>query len=185
MIPWMTRMSPFDTAEDLATDHLVVTAEMSHRLFRAMVYQETDLSVDWDRHPVMAGWLGYEVALALYVGATVAEATRRGVGMTRLVLRAADAVRQLRVGDADVVFTPPPWWEDTDVLRSHRSNLMRTRPGDYGDAWKGITPDLPYLWPFVDDDGGYELKLSKHDKQLIADGERSLPKSMKAKVTNA
>jgi hypothetical protein len=77
----------------------------------------------------------------------------------------------------------PPWLADTDVLLSHRSNLVRRWPG-YAAVFPRTPANLPYLFPFVDDEGGYTLNVSKAEQQMLRTGARTLPKSIQKKVVN-
>jgi hypothetical protein len=178
---YMTRISMLDTMQDLDVNLLVTANRSADRLFRSMVFPDTAEVAD--THPVMRMWTGYHVAVAAY--ATAAEAVMVGHGIhtgSASRLRAG-VVRQLRA-DEDDPFVMPPWHEDTDVLRSHRSNIMRRWPADYADVWPKTPERMPYLWPFLDDEGGYALFVSKHDKELLAKGERKLPKNIAEKVEN-
>ena len=175
MITWMTRMSYLDTAADLDSDMLMQLAQESSELVREM------LTVGENQSPTVRMWQGYEVALAAYSASMEVELATRGV-FTHLHLETATLIRDLGRSD-DNEYDAPPWLEDADVLRSHRSNLVRRWPEQYGNSW-AKTPELwPYIWPFVSD-GGYVLMLSKHDKKLLASGERVLPKKIIERIEN-
>ena len=175
----MTRMSLFDSAEDLQLNELAVAAEESEKLFYAMIGME-----DGDDHqaPSYKMWSGYETALAGYATACYAVLVSHGIHSGVRSARMAQAVAQLRQAGDPAPLVLPPWVSDTAVLKSHRSNLMRRFPDSY--SWKGTPARMPYVWPFVDEDGGYTLNLSKHDKQLLADGERALPKDIERMINN-
>lgn len=181
MMTWMTRMSFLETAADLDTDLLVQVVSEGTELFQSMVfgiYENLD-----PNDPVQKGWYGYEIALAAYVVAAEAELISRGVS-SHAHLEIAQTIREIKQGGDDAVFDKPAWVEDPDVLRSHRSNLARRWPKSYGDSWKGTPANMPYIWPFVDEQGGYRLMLSKADKALLASGERSLPTTIKKRIEN-
>jgi hypothetical protein len=57
---------------------------------------------------------------------------------------------------------------------------MRRWPSTY--SFPRNPKDMPYLWPIVDDDGGYTLRLSKYDRELLAKGERSLSKNILERI---
>jgi hypothetical protein len=178
MITWMTRASFLDSAADMHTDHLAQLLHEGSDLLGGLVYgvyEEQDPG-----QPAGKGWYGYEVALAAYLAAANAELSTRGVS-DHHHLAIANIVQDLRRTDT-VEFDKPAWIEDTDVLRSHRSNMMRRWPKIYN--WKGTPPNMPYVWPVVDDGGGYTLVLSRHDKALLASGDRKLPSDIKNRIEN-
>jgi hypothetical protein len=178
MITWMTRASFTGSAADLKTDHLVQIIRDGCDMFGGMIYGTyEEQSPD---QPAARGWYGYEVALAAYLAAASVELSTRGV-MEISHLSLVESVRDLRRTES-ATFTKPAWTEDTDVLRSHRSNITRRWPKLYG--WKGTPLNMPYIWPIVDDNGGYTLVLSKHDKALLASGERKLPTDIKKRIDN-
>jgi len=177
---WMTRMSLFDTAADLEVDLLATAHEDSVRLFNALVYQNDEELTD--SHPLVRMWQGYHVAVGAYNAALAATMAQHRISFGTRALKVAGVVRQMR-GDAPDPFVMPPWVEDADVLRSHRSNIVRRWP-EYDGVWPKTPERMPYLWPFVDGEGGYELYLSKYDKEQLAAGERALPDSIKKRIVN-
>jgi hypothetical protein len=179
MMTWLTRMSLLDTMEDLETPLLAQVAKESHDLEHAMLVGKPNVP---DTHPLVRMWAGYEVALAAYCSAACVELNRRGVG-TGLHLAMSQLIAELRRSEP-APFEQPPWLFDTDVLRSHRSNMVRRWPSDYADKWSGTPERWPLLWPFTDEDGSYALFLSGYEKKLLAAGERTLPKSIREKVEN-
>lgn len=179
MMTWMTRMSFFDTAADLEVDLLATSYYDSVGLFDFLVYQEGDLA---ENHPAVRMWQGYHVALGMYAAATASTLVVHGISVGLETMKMAGAVEEMR-REEEQPFVLPPWIKDTDVLRSHRSNIVRRWP-EYADVWPGTPERMPYLWPFVDDEGGYSLMVSKHDKQALADGDRALPKTIAKKVAN-
>lgn len=185
MMTWLTRMSLLDSVEDLNTPLLAQVATESHELLHQMLTGralDDELEIP-DNHPVSRMWLGHEVALAVYCSAASAELNRRAVG-NGMHLSVVRLITELRRSE-DATFEHPSWLFDTDLLRSHRSNLARRWPTEYGQKWSGTPERWPYLWPFpTDEDGSYGLFLSGHDKKLLASGERVLPKSVQQKVEN-
>lgn len=179
MMTWTPNMSLFDSVAALELDQLAVALVESESLFNELVYDEPRQDIGAAPVPLRLMWLGYEAALAGYVAACSASLVAYGVGSSTLSLGVAQAIVALR-RDEETPMVMPPWLTDTDVLRSHRSNLMRRWPDSY--SWKGTPLQMPYLWPVVDDDGGYKLKLSKYDKGLLASGERVLPKSIAGRI---
>lgn len=181
MITYLTRMSFLDTASDLDLRALAQQYKEGQDLFSDMVYDSTTV-VD-AAHPVRRMWAGYEVALGVYVQCMGVELTKRGIIRGVGLLEGSNPIVELR-RDFGAEFEVPPWFEDTDVMRSHRSNLVRRYPKDYAGKWQGTPASMPYLWPVVDDEGGYKLMVSKFDKALLASGERQLPATIKKKVSN-
>ena len=180
MMTWFTRISILDSLEDLELPQLAVAAQEAEALFYEMVY-----GVDHDElgpapKPLTMMWTGYEPALAAYAVAANAVLVRYGVTSGIRSLEIANTVQELRRDGDPMEFVSPPWMEDIDFLMSHRSNLMRRWPESY--SFPRNPKDMPYLWPIVDDDGGYQLKLSKYDRDLLAKGERSLPKSVMERI---
>lgn len=181
MILYMTRISMLDTAADLYDDLLLQQIEEGYMFFLEMIgmspEEPNEANVALSRV-----WEGYEIALGAHIAALCAEAHTRGLPRNEH-LDIKNMISQMR-REEDTPFEVPLWFQDLDVLRSHRSNLVRRWPQRYGDMWKGTPFNWPYLWPFSEDDGDYELMLSKHDKALLKAGKRSLPKSVKDKVAN-
>ena len=176
---WLTRKSFLDTASDLETDLLAQTEDESFGLLLAMLTSDDEEIV---KHPLYKMWTGYEVALAAYEASLAVELATRGV-YTFKHLESATIIQKLRRTEP-AEFEFPSWLEDIDVLRSHRSNMARRWPSEYAGAW-GKTPELwPYLWPFVNSKGGYEIFVSKQDKNMLISGERQLPKSVRERVQN-
>lgn len=181
MITYLTRLSFLDTADDLADQQLIQQHDEARNVFNSMVYDEPLEGLPAN-HPLRKMWEGYEVALAAYTVCMALELTKRGYIAGLATNRVAGPVREMR-RDYGVEFEVPPWFEDTDVMRSHRSNLIRRYPAAYGAAWKGTPANMPYIWPIVTEDG-YDLLLSKGDKALLASGERELPAPIKRKIKN-
>lgn len=176
---WLTRMSIFDTFDDMEADLLATQRADAWALFTTMVYDSGQVA---ETHPVYRGWLGYHAALAAYGAAADVALAARHIGRGGLAGHFAGAVEQLRQSGPDPVVMPP-WFEDTDVLRSHRSNIIRRWP-EYADVWPGTPERMPYLFPFVDDEGGYTLNVSKAERALLQERDRVLPKSIQKKVAN-
>lgn len=173
MMTWLTRSSLFDSALDMELPELARTAHESYALFMELVFGEPDDEFGPAPAPLVAMWVGYEAALAGYSVACAATLVSFGVTDASRPLALAQTTRELRQGGDDMPLEMPPWLMDIDVLRSHRSNMMRRWPDRYN--WPRTPELMPYLWPVVDDSGGYTLKISKYDRELLAKGERKLP----------
>lgn len=193
MMTWLTRMSFLDTAADLETELLQRVSHEAISLFYQLVYgygdEDEEINVS---HPLYQMWYGYEPALAAYAASVQLELNTRGV-QAGDHLELANTMRELRRDETmgDMSFVQPLWMEDADVLRSHRSNLARRWPTFYGKMWAGTPALLPYIWPFPVASAkdsteivGYELKISKHDKALVASGKRVIPKTLKDRIVN-
>lgn len=180
MMTWMTRMSFFDSAEDLALPQLALATRESESLFNEMVFGEHDPELSAAPAPLRMMWQGYEAALAAYSVVCSTILVSHGVTNGIRSLEIANTIKEMRRGDDPVPFEQPPWLQDIDFLMSQRSNLMRRWPDAY--SFPRNPKDMPYLWPIVDDDGGYVLKLSKYDRDLLAKGERRLPKTVMERI---
>lgn len=179
MMTWMTRMSIFDSLEDLELPQLALAVRESEALFNELVFGESDEDGPAPV-PLIGMWRGYEAALAAYSVAGATILVSHGVTSGVRSLEIANTIKSLRANGDPVPYEPPPWFEDIDVLMSHRSNLMRRWPDAY--KFPRNPTDMPYLWPIVDDDGGYTLRLSKYDKELLAKGERNLSKKVMERI---
>ena len=184
MMTWMTRMSIVESVEDLALNQLATAQRESEALFNELVFGVSD---EDDEDPVGPAplplrlmWTGYEAALAAYAISCAVALVNHGVTSGNRSLAIAATVADMRSNGDPMPFEMPPWSEDIDVLMSHRSNLMRRWPEEY--RFPRNPTDMPYLWPVVDDDGGYILKLSKYDRELIAKGERKLSKTVMERI---
>jgi len=123
-------------------------------------------------HPVLNMWEGYEYTLGVYgMSACSIWKTERKKNENL----AFEIHRILE--DVPHELAMPPWMEDLDFHRSHRSYLIRRNPGVYEEMWPNTPVDMPLLWPqLVDSDPrGYRLRLSEAEKKLLASGERELP----------
>lgn len=178
----MTRMSILDTADDLDPDLGYQTMLQGVALLRSLT---TDDGVYDDRRPEFRMWEYHELALSAYLVALEASLATRGVFSFQHHRVHNDIDKFIKV-NPELQFEPPAWFADTDVLRSHRSNLARRWPKTYGKRWKGTPTNMPYLWPFIDREhpSRYKLFVSKHDKALVASGERTLPKAIRERVEN-
>lgn len=112
----------------------------TYQIIRALTGEQKG----WRHHPAVKMWGGYEAALTLYGMTMCTEWVRQGYKDTLMVKFAkylADFTK-----DADSV-EYPAWLWDSDVMVSHRSNLIRKMPDFYGPKWPTTPNDLPYVWP--------------------------------------
>lgn len=180
MITWMTRMSFFDSAQDLEVNQLTLQFLEAESLFNELVFGEANPDCGSAPTPLIGMWRGYEGALAGYAVACASALVAHGVHCGVRALEIATTVRELRMAGDPTPFEQPPWIMDVDFLTSHRSNLMRRWPTAY--SFPRIAKDMPYLWPIVDGEGGYVLRLSKYDRDLLAKGERRLPTTILERI---
>ncbi len=138
----------------------------------------------YKNHPASYMWKGYEYALCIYGMMICLEwgNNRRFKDKQLFRLHELSVLAARRPGH-EAGYVSPPWFGDVNLMRSHRSNLIRKDAETYGDRWPGTPENMPYLWPIAQDDG-YVLKVSKADKKLLAAGERSLPPHIAAEVDN-
>lgn len=92
----------------------------------------------WSRHPATKMWKGHEGFLCLYSRAICSEWIRRGY-VDNLIDRFQPSKYPHQ--------TPPSWWGDDRVHRSHRSQLLRKDPYHYTIYFLDDTDDLEYFWP--------------------------------------
>lgn len=92
------------------------------------------LSKGWVNHPCTRMWRGHEELLMLYHDIMIAEWMRRGFNNTMMQFRANP------VGEM-------PDWFSPELVRSHRSNLIRKYPEYYLPKWTEVPDHLPYIWP--------------------------------------
>jgi hypothetical protein len=106
----------------------------------------------WSSHPAVLMWKGYEEALGRY-GLTMCDVwTERGFGDTCAATIIADldtfgisSIRTYPELAADNAL--PEWLFDPEVLRSHRSALVRKDRAHYGDRFPDVPDDIDYVWP--------------------------------------
>lgn len=178
MITYMTRMSIGATAQDLDTIMLGQQREQALLLLDVMTGVK-----EAEQHPMMWGWEGYEYFLGIY-GMMLSMEWHMNRGFAdKMFWDFERACKELKEPGANLM--PPPWFKDTAILRSHRSELYRRNPDHYGDLWSVLDDDWPMLWPVIDDEeeAGYRLVISKEDKAMLGKG-RALPKDVLARVSN-
>lgn len=88
----------------------------------------------WVNHPAVKMWRGYEVALENYGCYIVQEWLQRG--FENSIKFSFSTYRKL-----------PPWMGNEGFHRSHQSNLLRKDKDHYGQFFKDVPDNLPYVWP--------------------------------------
>lgn len=142
------------------------------------ILEESD---EFDDHPVADMWRGYHSALAIYTIQHCVEwhMKRRNMDVVQFQIH---PLFENSGGPYEFDFVQPPWRDDVDMMRSHRSNLVREDPKTYGKMFKGTPADMPYLWPVCYDDGTYDLTVSDEDRKLLKKGKRKLPKALMERI---
>lgn len=97
----------------------------------------------WRTHPAVLMWRGYEYALTQYAKAVCDEWTSRGYIDT--CLDKINAAFYAKYSGASCEY--PEWWGNTDIHRSHQSNLLRKDYDHYSMFYANVPDDLPYVWP--------------------------------------
>lgn len=178
MMTWFPNASIFDSLEALELPQLAQTFDHSLALFDDLVFSEDYTSP----MPLVVMWRGHERYLAAYAAAAAVVLVGRGVSTGVRAQELAQTVSRLAADGSIGELDEPSWLNDHDVLRSHRSNLMRRWPELY--SWPNTPIDLPYIWPVSDAaTNDHTIKISKYDLGLIAKGERSVPKKIMERVS--
>jgi hypothetical protein len=98
----------------------------------------------WRNHPATRMWDGHVPALVHYGLAMCKVWTNKGFKDTC----ADKMLRRAEEAGIDLAYPVlPDWLFDTDVIFSHRSNLIRKLPDHYGPMWPNVRDDMPYKWP--------------------------------------
>lgn len=102
----------------------------------------TGKSDSWKNHPAVKMWRGYETALCAY-GLSICEEWRyvRGYKDT-----CWSKIYDIAHEFDDQPYVTPPWY-NSDLVESHRSNLIRKNPEFYKPKWPDTKENLPYIWP--------------------------------------
>lgn len=184
VITWFTRFSFDRTAQDLETTTLGYQIHQAYEAFKFLTGREENSELD-ENSPVLRMWEGHEFALGIYGMSMGDQFTRIRRNVDTLFFDFYHDIQSMKKEDENFVYEKPPWFNDADVCRSHRSNLMRRQPENYKTTWPKTPVNMPYLWPFIDDSPeGYTLMVSKAERALLKKGERKLPLSIKARVGN-
>lgn len=101
----------------------------------------TGVTDGWRNHPAVKMWAGYEASLVDYGIAVCREWRDRGYRDTLLPQFVLHKQRHAAIP------TWLTWDEGYELVRSHRSNLIRKMPEHYGRIWPDVPDDLPYYWP--------------------------------------
>lgn len=102
----------------------------------------TGKSDSWKNHPAVKMWRGYEVALCAY-GLVVCEEWRYNRGYKDTCWSKIYNIEREFDGQPYVT----PLWYNSDLVESHRSNLIRKNPEFYKPKWPDTKENLPYIWP--------------------------------------
>jgi hypothetical protein len=96
------------------------------------------LTKGWVNHPASKMWAGHEAGLCAYGLAMCDAWTAKGYKDT-----CAYKMQELIRPDANDL---PDWWGRTDIIESHRSNLVAKFPEHYRNFYPNVVSDLPYVW---------------------------------------
>lgn len=174
MMTWMTRARFGTSHADLDNARLRSLMEHSQVVFDDL----TGVTPIADqRHPILGMWRGYEYGLGIYAMMANMEWTfHRGYAEQKVLKFFYSAIKEMQKDDPEFCFELPPWWGDPAVLLSHRSNLARHAPMEYGDKWNNCPSNWPLIWPQLDDSAqGYSLWFSRIDRKLLRSGDRDRP----------
>lgn len=183
MITWMTKSTFSATSRDLDKARLKLQMKQVCTAFDIL----TGLKPDHPRaeHPAVKMWSGYEYALGVYGMMLGMEwSFHRGFAEAEEFWYLYRGIKEVKKTDKTFIYEPPPWLGDTAVMASHRSNLARRDAVTYGKKWKICPPDMPYVWPVVDREGKYILRISRSDKNRLETGERVLPAKYAERIVN-
>lgn len=183
MQTFVTRRSWGQTAQDLDVRRCGYQRVEALQILEALTGLREDIPAT---HPALRMWAGYELALAVYGMQFCLEWYLHRGYHDKMFYGFYDISQDLKREDRELAFELPPWSRDTDLMRSHRSNLLRRNPRHYQGMWQQCPENWPYLWPFIDDsqDEGYKLMLSKADKARLKSGERQLPRDVMERIAN-
>jgi hypothetical protein len=131
----------------------------------------------YPNHPVMDMWRGYEFALGIYGIQFCMDWYLKRNNNDTIQFEIQNLLKKHNVGP----FVSPPWRDDKDLMRSHRSNLVRKDPS-YKKVFPKTPEDMPYLWPHCHEDGSYDLRVSAADEKRLKTGERKLSKELRELV---
>lgn len=83
-------------------------------------------------------------------------------------------------------FEMPPWYEDEDLIKSHWSAAIRNKAviPSYKVPHEEVDEFWPVLWPVLTDDGGYELHVSKKQREAMERDDLWLPDNIISRVVN-
>lgn len=99
------------------------------------------LTKGWVNHPAAVMWRGHEGYLILYIDSICMEWRNRGY-----VDNVYEQVQELQRKYDIQGWTPPWWWGNDEIHKSHRSNLKRKDPVWYRFR---VRKDIPYKWPIA------------------------------------
>lgn len=157
MQTFITHEDYVDTAKALDTKRLGKQRVEAYQIIKALLGE----SNGWIHHPATKMWQGHEYELALY-GLTISvEFYERGYDGLNMMQLFTDYMVKLGNRNKEEY----PWWAYEHEFRlSHQSNLIRKDPVFYGEQFKGIPNNYPYLWPM--DLGNFKLGTYKNGDDL-------------------
>lgn len=122
------------------------TKEMGWSNLPSFLESHPNFKLNWENHPAVLMWRGYEFALAEYGWKICDEWRTRGFRDNQLNFF-YDLFMQF--GASGKTYELPPWFGDFKLHLSHQSNLLRKDwnyyIGYFGENIQDST--LPYYWP--------------------------------------
>ena len=98
----------------------------------------------WPNHPASKMWRNHKESLALY-GVTICERWISFGYKDTCLQKILDEVPYLDLEKDPIEH--PSWLGDPDFHLSHQSNLLRKNFQFYSRFFRGVSDDLPYIWP--------------------------------------
>lgn len=172
MITWLTQLKFGASAKRLDNQRLVSQIENARNILG--ILESPSAPKEQQNLEEVAMWRGYEMALALYgMQAGLVALSRSIRADVRDFKYVWDDYKEAGIDKPEM----PPWSEDVDIVRSHRSRLIALDPAHYATLFPGTPPRMPVIWPQLvrSDPRGYRLRLKTDDIRRLTAGIRQLP----------
>lgn len=174
---WWLYTTPTDTLDVLYDERIEsMIDDIDVACQRAVLGQEAKASE--------RGWEGSLLALYTYGALACIELKhKRGIDPDMFHVFAIPGKQLVKDG---AKFEMPPWYEDEDLIKSHWSAGLRTKSiiSDIKPTYEDVDEYWPVLWPLPNDDGGYDLHVSKKQREEMARDDLWLPDDIRARVVN-
>jgi hypothetical protein len=178
-VTWWFGPSPTESVRMLSDDALVEVLSFAERVAHTLENNASPTA------PAVLMWRGRLHCLRVYGCLASIEAyNRRGLDLD-MFWKFNGPLRGML--DEGSEFKMPVWQTDEDLWMSHMSSAERDGllVEDHGikfhnDDWHYI----PMLWPIPDGRGGYDLHISKKDKEAVLVDDLFLPADMRSRVVN-
>lgn len=134
-----------ETAKILDRQRLGKQRVEAKQILSALLYEPNS---SWRNHPAVLMWRGHEFYLSNYGVFMCEEWIRRGY-KDNLLPWFSEHTRKLSDKKAHNAY--PPWITPPgnceQLIRSHRSSLVRKNPAHYRKYFPDVPDNLPYYWP--------------------------------------